>query len=110
MPGAPVTIGCAVVLSPGAAGAPDSGIITVIPQAIATAGGMPLAVVGSVCQMVNSVSGAPYPLPIPGGGSTSVAVNGMGLIRMGDQIQAGSGVLTILGPPAAPFINDKGAP
>jgi hypothetical protein len=98
------------VLSPGAAGAPDSGIITVIPQAIATAGGMPLAVVGSVCQMVNSVSGARYPLPIPGGGSTSVAVNGMGLIRMGDQIQAGSGVLTILGPPAAPFINDKGAP
>jgi uncharacterized Zn-binding protein involved in type VI secretion len=110
MPGPPVTIGCAVVLSPGAAGAPDSGIISVIPQAIATAGGMPLAVVGSVCQMVNSVSGVPYPLPIPGGGSTSVTINGMGLIRLGDQIQAGSGVLLILGPPAAPYINDKGAP
>ncbi|MCX6627058.1 MAG: hypothetical protein NTW28_05455 [Candidatus Solibacter sp.] len=91
MPGPPVTIGCAVVLSPGAAGAPDSGIISVVTQAIATAGGMPLAVVGSVCQMVNSVSGAPYPLPIPGGGSTSVTINGTALIRMGDQIQADSG-------------------
>lgn len=110
MPGPPVTIGCAVVLSPGAAGAPDSGIISVIPQAIATAGGMPLAVAGSVCQMVNSASGAPYPLPIAGGGSTSVTINGAGLIRVGDQIPAGPGVLTILGPPAAPYVSDGGAP
>ena len=110
MAGPPVTIGCAVVLSPGAAGAPDSGIITVVPQAIATAGGMPLAVVGSVCQMINSVSGAPYPLPIPSAGSTSVAINGMALIRLGDQIPAGPGVLSILGPAAAPYINDGGPP
>ena len=49
MPGPPVTIGCAVVLSPGAAGPPDSGFISVITQAAVTAGGMPLATVGSVC-------------------------------------------------------------
>lgn len=110
MPGPPVTIGCAVMLSPGASGPPDLGFITVIPQAIAVVGGMPFAVAGSLCQMVNSVSGVPYPLPIPATGSASVAVNGVPLIRIGDQIPAGSGVLSILGPPAAPFLNDQGAP
>lgn len=110
MPGPPVTIGCAVVLSPGAAGPPDSGFITVILQTIATAGGQPLATVGSICQMVNSLSGVPYPLPIGSGGSTSVAINGSALVRMGDMIPSGPGVLTILGPPAAPFVNDQGAP
>ncbi|HEV8260918.1 MAG TPA: hypothetical protein VGQ19_09205 [Burkholderiales bacterium] len=110
MPGPPVTIGCAVTLTPGAAGPPDSGFISVIPQAVAMAGGMPLAVAGSICQMVNSVSGVPYPLPIPSGGSMSVTVNGMGVIRVGDQIPAGPGILMILGPPAAPFVNDQGAP
>ena len=69
MPGPPVTIGCAVVLTPGAAGPPDSGFISVITQTVATASGMPLATVGSICQMVNSVSGVPYPLPIGQGGS-----------------------------------------
>lgn len=98
------------MLSPGAAGPPDSGFITVITQAAATASGMPLATVGSMCQLVNSVSGVPYPLPIGQGGSTSVTVNGMGLVRMGDMIPSGPGVLTIIGPPAAPFMNDKGAP
>ena len=69
MAGPPVSIGCAVVLSPGAAGPPDSGFISIIPQAVVTASGVPLATVGSICQMVNSVSGVPYPLPIgPGGG------------------------------------------
>ena len=110
MPGPPVSIGCAVVLSPGAAGPPDSGVITVIPQAAVTAGGMPLAVVGSVCQMVNSVSGVPYPLPIGQGGSGSVTINHTALVRMGDQIPSGPGLLAILGPPAAPFVNDQGAP
>ncbi|HYJ84695.1 MAG TPA: hypothetical protein VEW46_01405 [Pyrinomonadaceae bacterium] len=110
MPGPPVSMGCAVVLSPGAAGPPDSGVITVITQAIAAANGMPLATVGSICQMVNSVSGAPYPLPIGAGGSGSVTINGMALVRMGDQIPSGPGVLAILGPPAAPFITDQGAP
>ena len=110
MPGPPVTVGCAVVLSPGAAGPPDSGFITVVPQAIATAGGLPLAVVGSSCQMVNSVSGAPYLLPIATGGSTGVSIDGRALIRVGDMIPAGPGTLTILGPPAAPYVNDQAAP
>src|SRR5262245_28517982 len=110
MPGSPVTVGCAVVLSPGAAGPPDSGFISVITQAAVTAGGLPLATVGSVCQMVNSVSGVPYPLPIGAGGSTSVTISGTGLVRMGDMIPSGPGVLTIIGPPAAPFMTDQGAP
>lgn len=109
MPGPPVTIGCAVVLTPGAAGPPDSGLITTITQTIAVAGGMPLATVGSLCQMVNSVSGAPYSLPIgSAGGSGAVQVNGQALVRMGDQIPSGPGVLVILGPPAAPYILDQG--
>ena len=110
MPGPPVSIGCAVMLSPGAAGPPDSGFITVITQAAVTANGMPLATAGSVCQMINSVSGVPYPLPIGSGGSTSVTINGQGLVRMGDMIPSGPGVMQILGPPAAPFMNDQGAP
>ena len=43
MPGMPVTIGCAVILTPGAAGPPDTGVIIVVPQVVAAAGGMPLA-------------------------------------------------------------------
>ena len=70
MSGPPVTIGCSVMLSPGAAGPPDSGVITAVLQVVASAGGMPLAVTGSLCTMVNSVSGAPYVLPIGPGGSS----------------------------------------
>lgn len=111
MPGPPVTIGCSVILSPGAAGAPDSGVITVITQTVVTAGGMPLATAGSICQMVNSVSGAPYPVTIGSSGvSTGVKVDGQGLVRSGDKIPSGSGILTILGPPAAPFVSDGGSP
>jgi len=110
MPGPPVTTGCAVAVNPGAAGPPDSGVITTILQTFVTSNGMPLAVVGSLCQMVNSVSGAPYPLPIGQGGSGSVKINGMALVRLGDMIPSGPGVMTILGPPAAPFVNDQGAP
>ncbi len=107
MPGPPVSIGCAVVLSPGAAGPPDSGFISTIPQGFALAGGLPLATVGSLCQMINSVSGVPYVLPIGPGGSASVGVGGQALVRMGDQIPSGPGVLTIAGPPSAPFILDQ---
>lgn len=106
MPGPPVSIGCAVILSPGAAGPPDSGVIMLITQSIALAGGMPLATVGSQCQMVNSVSGAPYMLPIGQGGSSGVKIDGQGLVRVGDMIPSGPGILQILGPPAAPFVND----
>jgi uncharacterized Zn-binding protein involved in type VI secretion len=91
-------------------GPPDSGVIGAVLQTVATASGMPLATSGSICQMVNSVSGAPYPLPIGPGGSTSVTVNGQALVRVGDVIPSGPGMLTILGPPAAPFLSDTGAP
>ncbi|HYR62980.1 MAG TPA: hypothetical protein VET24_10185 [Actinomycetota bacterium] len=110
MPGPPVTIGCAVLLTPGAAGPPDSGVIMSITQTAATAGGMPLAVAGSICQMVNSLTGVPYPLPIGQLGSTGVTIGGMPLIRMGDMIPTPPGVMQILGPPAAPFINDTNSP
>ena len=110
MPGSPVSIGCAVMLSPGAAGPPDSGVITTVLQTVATAGGMPLATTGSLCQMVNSVSGAPYVLPIGQGGSTGVSISGQALVRVGDLIPSGPGVLTVIGPPAAPYITDTGAP
>jgi uncharacterized Zn-binding protein involved in type VI secretion len=111
MPGLPVSIGCAVVVSPGAAGPPDSGIITAVTQNCLLVNGQPLAVSGSVCQMVNSLSGVPYVLPIgPVGTSTSVTIQGQALVRVGDQIPAGSGVMTILGPPAATFVTDGGSP
>jgi len=96
-----------VIVSPGMAGAPDSGVIVAITQAAVTAGGMPLATGGSICQMVNSVSGAPYPLTIgTAGASTAVTVQGQPLVRVGDQIPSGPGVLMIIGPPAAPFVSD----
>ena len=111
MPGSPVSIGCNVMLSPGAAGPPDTGVIVAVMQTAAMAGGMPLATAGSLCQMINSVSGVPYPLPIPPSGvSTGLTIAGQGLVRMGDKIPAGPGILTILGPPAAPWISDGNSP
>lgn len=110
MPGNPVTIGCAVTLTPGAAGPPDSGVITTILQSYVTAGSMPLATAGSMCQMINSVSGVPYMLPIGSIGMSQSVTAGQGLVRMGDQIPSGPGIMMILGPPASPYINDKGAP
>ena len=110
MSGPPVSIGCAVMVTPGAAGPPDSGVIVQVPQASVMAGGMPLAVAGTICQMVNSISGAPYPLVIGSLGSTGVLVNGMALVRMGDNIPSPPGILTILGPPAAPFVTDGSPP
>jgi uncharacterized Zn-binding protein involved in type VI secretion len=109
MPGPPVSIGCAVVLSPGMAGPPDSGVIVTVLQSTMLAAGLPLATVGSICQMVNSGSGAPYPLTIGPGGSTGVTVAGQPLVRVGDVIPSGPGLLTILGPPAAPFLSDTSA-
>jgi hypothetical protein len=80
-------------------------------QTTVTANGLPLAVAGSMCQMVNSVSGVPYPLTIgSAGASTGVTVDGAALVRMGDQIPSGPGVLMVVGPPAAPFAIDGNAP
>ncbi len=110
MPGPPVSIGCAVVVTPGATGVPDSGIITFILPPFITAGGLPLATSGSICTMVNSLSGIPYPLVIGPLGSSGVRVAGRALVRMGDFIPSPPGVLTIIGPPAAPFIVDQWPP
>ena len=111
MPGFPVTLGTAVIVTPGAAGPPDSGVITVILPPYLMAGGMPLATTGSICLMVNSLSGIPYPLVIgPVGASAGVQMAGRGLVRMGDRIPSPPGILTILGPPAAPFVTDLWGP
>jgi hypothetical protein len=110
MPGFPVTIGAAVVITPGASGPPDMGtIIAIFPPTI-TAGGVPLATTGSLCQMINSVWGVPYPLVIGPLASSGVTIGGKALVRMGDSIPTPPGILTILGPPAAPFINDQWPP
>jgi hypothetical protein len=110
MPGPPVSIGCTVTVTPGVTGAPDSGtIIAVLPPFI-TAGGMPLATSGSICLMVNSVTGAPYPLVIGPLASSGLRVAGKALVRVGDRIPSPPGVLMIIGPPAATYLNDSWPP
>lgn len=110
MPGPPVSIGCSVVVTPGASGPPDTGTIVGIFQATVTAGGMPLATAGSMCLMINSVWGFPYPVVIGPLASTGVSITGQALVRIGDNIPSPPGVLTVLGPPAAPFVNDQWPP
>jgi hypothetical protein len=110
MPGSPVTIGCTVVVTPGAAGPPDSGTILGIFPPVITAGGLPLATSGSMCLMINSLSGVPYPLVIGPLASTGVTAGGRALVRVFDNIPSPPGILTILGPPAAPFIIDQSPP
>lgn len=110
MPGPPVSIGASVVVTPGATGIPDSGVITTILPPFVTANGMPLATTGSICQMVNSLTGVPYPLVIGPVASSGVTVGGRALVRLGDRIPSPPGVLVVLGPPAAPFIVDRWPP
>lgn len=110
MPGFPVSIGCVVMVTPGATGAPDTGTITVIFPPVVTANGMPLATAGSLCMMVNSLTAVPYPLVIGPLASTGVTVGGQALVRMGDMIPSPPGILTIIGPPIAPFITDQWPP
>jgi hypothetical protein len=110
MPGPPVTIGCNVILTPGAAGPPDLGTILLVLPPWVLAGALPLATTGSMCLMVNSISGVPYPLPIGPAASSGVFVAGRGLVRMGDLIPSPPGVLMILGPPAATFVIDVWPP
>jgi hypothetical protein len=98
------------MITPGAAGVPDMGtIITILPPFI-TANGMPLATSGSICQMINSLTGIPYPLVIGPLASGGVRVGGRALVRMLDRIPTPPGILTVLGPPAAPFISDQWPP
>jgi len=108
MPGPPVSIGCMVMIAPGAAGPPDTGTIVMIPPGGPTFNGMPLAVTSSLCTMINSIFGVPYPLPIGPVNTSLVKCIGPQpqLIRMGDMIPTPPGIMTILGPPAAPFIMD----
>ncbi|MDO3379162.1 hypothetical protein [Geoalkalibacter halelectricus] len=110
MPGPPVTIGCTVMLTPGAAGPPDTGTIIAVFPPFITAGGMPLATSGSLCMMINSLSGAPYPMTIGTPASSGVTVGGRSLVRMLDRIPTPPGILTILGPPAAPYVSDNWPP
>jgi hypothetical protein len=110
MPGSPVTIGCSVILTPGASGPPDNGTIIVIIPPVVTAGGMPLATSTSVCLMINSVWGFPYPAVIGPLASTGVMVGSNALVRLGDNIPSPPGIMTILGPPAAPFVTDNSPP
>ena len=110
MPGPPVTIGASVILSPGAAGVPDTGTIMAIMPPLITANGMPLATSGSLCLMINSLTGIPYTVPIGPLASGGVKVGGRALVRLFDRIPTPPGVLTVLGPPAAPFVNDQWPP
>ena len=110
MPGSPVTIGCTVMLTPGAAGPPDTGTIVGIFPPVITANGMPLATTGSLCTMINSLTGIPYPMVIGPLASTGVQVGGRALVRVLDRIPTPPGIMVILGPPAAPFITDQSPP
>lgn len=111
MPGLPVSIGAMVLLTPGVTGIPDSGTITTVLPPFITANGMPLATIGSLCTMINSLTGVPYVLPIGQiGASVGVSVEGKALVRMGDRIVTPPGIMLILGPPTAPFITDQSAP
>lgn len=110
MPGPPVTLGCTVMVTPGASGPPDTGTIVGVLPPFITAGGLPLATAGSLCLMVNSVWGFPYPMTIGPLASSGVRVGGQALVRVGDRVPSPPGVLLILGPPAAPYITDGWAP
>jgi hypothetical protein len=110
MPGLPVSIGANVVITPGASGPPDTGIIIFILPPFITANGTPLATSGSICLMINSVWGFPYSLVVGPLASTGASVSGRSLVRTGDVIPTPPGIMTILGPPAAPFVNDQSSP
>lgn len=110
MPGPPVSIGASVMITPGAVIVPDMGTITAIFPPLILANGMPLATSGSLCMMINSVTGIPYPLVIGPLASGGVKVGGRALVRMLDRIPTPPGILTILGPPAAPFVIDQWPP
>ena len=108
MPGPPVSVGCAVLVTPGMAGAPDSGVITAILQSAVTAGGMPLATARLDLPDGQQRHGRAVPARDRQRGRVDRDHDrtGQPLVRIGDQIPSGPGVLTILGPPAAPFVTD----
>lgn len=105
MPGPPVTIGCKVTHTFGSA----VGTITSIPQTTVKAGDKPLATAGAICSLVTS-NGNRFQVAIGNLASTGVTIQGQPLVRVGDQIPSGPGTLTIVGPPAAAFLNDQFPP
>lgn len=110
MPGLPVSLGAVVVLTPGATLLPDVGTITTVLPPFILAGGKPLATTGSLCTMINTLTGIPYIVPVGPVASSGVSVTGRMLVRMFDRIPTPPGILTILGPPAAPYIFDQWPP
>lgn len=110
MPGMPVSYGCSVIVTPGASGPPDTGTIVGIFPPFIMGNGMPLATSGSLCMMINSVWGFPYPLVIGPLASSGVLTSGKALVRIGDRIPSPPGILLIVGPPAAPTITDSFPP
>ncbi len=111
MPGSPVSIGCSVMLTPGLSGPPDTGTIVMVLPPFITANGMPLATGGgTLCMMINSVWGFPYPMLIGPLGSAGVTVSGRALLRMGDRVPTPPGMMIILGPPATVSVNDQWPP
>src|SRR4028118_1208098 len=85
---------------PAAAGPPAAGTIIAVPMVFATANGMPLATAGSTCQMINSLTGIPYPIVIPPlGASTGVMIGGMPVVRLGDRIVMGPALPLVAGAP-----------
>jgi hypothetical protein len=106
----PVSYGCSVIVTPGASGPPDTGTIVGIFPPFVLANGMPLATSGSLCMMINSVWGFPYPLVIGPVASSGVITSGKPLVRTGDRIPSPPGILLIVGPPAAPTVTDSFPP
>jgi hypothetical protein len=98
------------MVTPGLSGPPDTGTLTAVFPPLVMAGGMPLATAGSLCLMVNSVWGFPYPLVIGPVASAGVQVGGRGLVRVGDRIPSPPGILLVIGPPAAPYVIDQWPP
>jgi hypothetical protein len=98
------------MVTPGASGPPDTGTIIAVFPPVITAGGMPLATSGSLCLMINSVWGFPYPVVIGSPASSGVTVGGRSLVRVGDRIPTPPGILLVLGPPAAPYVIDQYSP
>jgi uncharacterized Zn-binding protein involved in type VI secretion len=93
------------------AGPPDTGVIITVLPPFVTANGMPLATAGgTICQMINSLSGIPYPMLIGPLGSSGVRVSGRALLRMGDRVPTPPGMMLILGPPATVTVNDQWPP
>jgi hypothetical protein len=82
-------------------------IIAVLPPFV-SANGMPLAMGGStLCLMINSVWGFPYPMLVGPLGSSGVKVAGRALLRMGDVVPTPPGTMTIIGPPATVMVIDR---